>query len=304
MTMEKLPATVKLVEVGPRDGLQNEPATVPTADKIELIDRLSKTGLRHIETSSFVRADKIPQLNDAEHVFAGINRRIDIKYTALVPNEKGLTRALAAKVDEIAIFTAASETFNQKNINASITKSIERFLPVVELAQHNNLPVRGYISCALGCPYEGDIAPQAVVNVARRLDELGCYEISIGDTIGVGTPPQAQDLLRQLADVIAIENLAVHFHNTHGQALANIFACLQLGVSVVDASVAGLGGCPYADGATGNVATEDVVHMINELGIECGVDLDALLECAWFISDKLGRKPDSKVAIRNRPSLS
>jgi len=289
------PERVKLVEVGPRDGLQNEAAMIPTAIKVELIDRLADAGVQTIETTSFVSPKWIPQLADAAEVYQSIHRRPGTAYTVLVPNVTGLKRALKVGVEEIAVFTAASETFNRKNINVSIEESIERFVPVLELAKSEGLRVRGYVSCALGCPYEGPIAPEKVASVARELAQLGCYEISLGDTIGVGTPLEAQRMVSMVMQATEPAKLAVHFHDTRGQALANILACLQLGIATVDASVAGLGGCPYARGARGNVASEDLLYMLHGMGIETGVDLDKLVDAALFISDVLGREPASKL---------
>ena len=294
MIDSNLPKFVKVVEVGARDGLQNEPRPVPAATKIELIDRLSRTGLKTIETTSFVSPDWTPQLADAQVVYESIRRAPGVAYPVLVPNLKGMQRALAAGVAEIALFTAASETFNRRNINASIDESFERFGPVVELARENDVRVRGYISCALGCPYEGDIDVRVVAGVAERLAELGCYEISLGDTIGVGTPIAARRMVAEVAGRVDMSRLAVHFHDTRGQALANVFACLELGVAVADASVAGLGGCPYANGATGNVATEDLVYMLHGLGVETGIDLDLLIDAGLYICRALGKRPDSK----------
>ncbi|MDJ0944497.1 MAG: hydroxymethylglutaryl-CoA lyase [Kiloniellales bacterium] len=292
----RLPDKVKIVEVGARDGLQNEAATIPAAVKIELIDRLAGTGLRAIEAGAFVSPKWVPQMADSAEVLAGIDRRAGVSYPVLVPNMKGFEAAAAAGVEEIAIFGAASESFTQKNINCSIAESLARFAPVCEAAKAAGMKVRGYVSCVLGCPYEGAIAPERVVEVAAKLDGLGCYEVSLGDTIGVGTPAKAQAMLMATAEALPVERLAVHFHDTYGQALANILACLELGVAVVDSSVAGLGGCPYAKGATGNVATEDVLYMLDGLGIETGVDLDRLAAAGRFISDHLGRPPASKVA--------
>ncbi len=293
--MRDLPAKVRIVEVGPRDGLQNEKQPVSTAIKIEFIERLAAAGLGTIETTSFVNPKWIPQLADAEAVMRGIRRRRGVAYPVLVPNEKGMHRALAAGADEVAVFTAASETFNRKNINAGIDESLERFGPVAELARDHGVRMRGYVSCVLGCPYEGDIEASKVADVASSLLALGCYEVSLGDTIGVGTPLTARQMLEAVAQQIPIAQLAVHFHDTRGQALANIFACLQAGVSVVDAAVAGLGGCPYANGATGNVATEDLVYMLHGLGIETGVSLPDLLDAGAFISQALSRQPASKL---------
>lgn len=290
-----LPARVRVVEVGPRDGLQNEPGVVPAAVKIEFIERLAASGLSAIETTSFVRPDWIPQLADAAEVFSGLQRRPGTSYPVLVPNLRGLERALAAGVEEIAVFTAASESFNQKNINASIAESLARIEALTGPARAHGLRVRGYVSCVLGCPYEGVIATEQVVAVARALLELGCYEVSLGDTIGIGTPLAARRLLESVAAACEMERVAVHFHDTRGQALANIYACLEAGVAVVDASVAGLGGCPYAAGASGNVATEDLVYMLHGLGIETGIDLPALVAAGHYICGQLGREPGSRL---------
>jgi len=286
---------VKIVEVGPRDGLQNEKHIVPAAVKIEFINRLSQSGLKTIEATSFVSPKWIPQLADAEEVFRSIEKKPGVAYPVLVPNEKGMQRALDAGAKEVSIFTAASETFNQKNINCSIAESIERFKPVVKMAAEHKIRVRGYISTVIGCPYEGSIKPEAVARVAKELAALGCYEISLGDTIGVGTPIKAQQMLAAVAAEVPMQKLAVHFHDTYGQALANIHACLELGVAVVDSSISGLGGCPYAKGATGNVATEDVLFMLTGMGIETGVDIDKLLAAGAFISTTLARRPESKL---------
>ncbi len=286
---------VKIVEVGPRDGLQNEAGTIPTDTKVAFIDRLSATGLATIETTSFVSPKWVPQLADAEQVYQAIDRRGAVRYPVLVPNEKGMQRALAVGVSEIAVFTAASESFNHKNINCSIDESFARFAPVFELAREHGIAVRGYVSCALGCPYEGAIGPAAVASVAARLHTAGCYEVSLGDTIGVGTPARARRMLETVAAEVPMTALAVHFHDTYGQALANILACVEAGVTTVDGSVAGLGGCPYAQGASGNVASEDVTFMLHGLGIETGVDLVALVEAGRFICAALGREPGSKL---------
>lgn len=290
-----LPQRVKIVEVGPRDGLQNEAIPVDTAAKVEFINQLSAAGLPVIEATSMVNPKWVPQLADAEAVFSQIKRRGGVAYPVLVPNLQGLERAITAGANHVAVFTAASETFNQKNINCSIDESLHRFEPVMALAKANHIQVRGYISCVLGCPYEGKIDPEKVADIAARLHALGCDEISLGDTIGIGTPMQAQDMLRRAAKRVPMNQLAVHFHDTRGQALANIFACLQLGVATIDASVAGLGGCPYAKGATGNVATEDVIYMLHGMGIETGVDLGALIKAGRFICEKLGRPINSKL---------
>jgi len=289
------PATVRIVEVGPRDGLQNEKTIIPTAAKIELIDRLSATGLQTIETTSFVSPKWVPQLADAAKVFAGIGRKPGVHYPVLVPNEQGYDRARAVGAMDVAVFTAASEAFNRRNINASIDESIERFRPVLERAQADGVRVRGYVSTVLGCPYQGEVPVADVVRVARQLHALGCHEISLGDTIGVGTPGKARAMLRTVAADVPMSALAVHFHDTYGQALSNILACLEEGVAVVDAAVSGTGGCPYARGATGNVATEDVVYMLHGLGIGTGVDLDRLVETGRWLATLLGRASGSKV---------
>jgi hydroxymethylglutaryl-CoA lyase len=295
--MTRMPRRVKMVEAGPRDGLQNEPKSVPVPVKIELIDRLADAGLPVVEAGSFVSPKWVPQMADTAEVMAGIARRRGVSYPVLVPNVKGYEAARAAKAEEIAVFGAASETFSQKNINCSIDESLDRFAPVCEAAKRDGLRVRGYISCVLGCPYEGRIAPAAVVHVAERLAALGCYEISLGDTIGVGTPGKVMAMIEAVAAKLPREQLAVHFHDTYGQALANILAALAQGIAVVDSSVAGLGGCPYAAGASGNVASEDVLYMLNGLGIETGVDLDKLAEAGRFICRELGRTSASKVAL-------
>ncbi|MGA1856787.1 hydroxymethylglutaryl-CoA lyase [Azospirillum sp. 11R-A] len=292
----QLPKFVRMVEVGPRDGLQNEKSMVPTAVKVELVDRLSDAGLGVVEAASFVSPKWVPQMGDSAEVLAGISRKPGVRYAALTPNLKGLEGALAARADEVAVFGAASESFSQKNINCSIAESLDRFAPVMEQAKAAGVPVRGYVSCVLGCPYEGEIEPKAVADVAERLFAMGCYEISLGDTIGTGTPTKAQAMIAAVAARVPVEKIAVHFHDTYGQALANILAALQMGVAVVDSSVAGLGGCPYAKGASGNVASEDVLYMLNGLGIETGVDLDRLIAAGAFISDAIGRPTASKVA--------
>ena len=292
----QLPNRVKIVEVGPRDGLQNESRQVPAGIKIELIDRLGKSGLSVIEAGSFVSPGWVPQMANSGAVFRGMEQMDDISYPVLVPNRRGLDAALDVGVKEIAIFAAASESFTRKNINCSIDESIQRYQDVMEHALHEGLRVRGYVSCVLGCPYEGEIEPAAVAAVADRLFAMGCYEISLGDTIGRGTPLKARALVEQVARVVPVESIAAHFHDTFGQALANILAVLELGVAVVDSSVAGLGGCPYAKGATGNLATEDLVYMLDGMGIETGIALSRLVETAWFISDYLQRAPVSRVA--------
>jgi len=286
---------VRIVEVGPRDGLQNEKALVSTADKVELIDRLSATGLLNIEATSFVSPQWVPQLADAADVFTAIRRRPGVAYPVLVPNEKGYDRARAVGVEEVAVFTAASEAFNRTNINASIDESIERFRPVLERAAADGVKVRGYVSTVLGCPYQGNVPVTDVVRVARQLHALGCYEISLGDTIGVGTPRKAAGMLKAVAAELPMSALAVHFHDTYGQALANILACLDEGVRVVDAAVSGAGGCPYAKGASGNVASEDVVYLLHGQGLRTGVDLDALADTGRWLAARLGRETGSRV---------
>lgn len=290
------PSRVKIVEVGPRDGLQNEKQTVPASVKIELIGRLGAAGLSVIESGAFVSPKWVPQMADTADVLAGVDRRAGVTYPVLVPNEKGMEGAIASGVGEIAVFSAASESFSQKNINCTIAESFDRFSPVIEMAKANNIRVRGYVSCVAGCPYEGAIAPDVVADVAAKLFAMGCYEISLGDTIGVGTPIVTATMLRAVMARVPVEKLALHCHNTYGQALANIYTGLEMGVAVFDSSVGGLGGCPYAKGASGNVATEDVLYMLNGMGIETGVDINAVVDTAWFISNHLGRKPDSKVA--------
>ncbi|MBL8806503.1 MAG: hydroxymethylglutaryl-CoA lyase [Rhodospirillales bacterium] len=292
----RLPARVRMVEVGPRDGLQNEPAPVDTAAKITFIDMLSAAGLPAVEAGSFVSPKWVPQMADSDRVLAGIARRPGTAYPVLVPNMKGFEAALTAKVDEVAIFGAASESFSRRNINCSIAESLERFAPVAEAAARHGIRVRGYVSCVLGCPYEGDIAPEAVADVSARLLAMGCYEVSLGDTIGVGTPGRAQAMVDAVAARVPREKLAVHFHDTWGQALANILATLERGIATVDSSVAGLGGCPYAKGASGNVASEDVLYMLGGLGIATGVDLDALAAAGRYICAALGRRPTGRVA--------
>jgi hydroxymethylglutaryl-CoA lyase len=287
--------SVRIVEVGPRDGLQNEKTLIAAADKIALIDRLSATGLRSIEATSFVSPKWVPQLADAAEVYAGIAKRAGVRYPVLVPNEQGYERARAVGVDEIAVFTAASEAFNRRNINATIAESLQRFAPVMARAQADGIAVRGYVSTVLGCPYQGDVPVNEVVRVAKALHAAGCYEISLGDTIGVGTPGKAAAMLRAVAAEVPMAALAVHFHDTYGQALANILACLDAGVRVVDAAVSGTGGCPYAQGASGNVATEDVVYMLHGMGVTTGIDLDALSDTGRWLSRLLGRDSGSRV---------
>jgi len=291
-----LPNRVKMVEVGPRDGLQNEAINVPTHIKIELIERLADAGLQVVEAASFVSPKWVPQMADSAQVMAGIKCKAGVSYPVLVPNMKGFEAAVAAGVQEIAVFSAASETFSKKNTNCSIAEGLERFSAVCEAAHSRNILVRGYISCVLGCPYEGEVAPGKVADVATLLYSMGCYEISLGDTIGVGTPGKTKAMLEAVVEKIPVEKLAGHFHDTYGQALANVYAALECSVTVIDSSVAGLGGCPYAKGASGNVASEDVLYMLNGLGIKTGVDLDKLINAGQFISDYLGRPPVSKVS--------
>ena len=292
-----LPKRVKMVEVGPRDGLQNESKTLPAATKVSLIERLADAGLTAIEAGSFVSPKWIPQMADTAEVMARLRRKPGVSYPVLVPNMKGYEAARAAKAEEIAIFGAASESFSQRNINCSIAESLARFAPVTEAAKKDGVRVRGYISCVLGCPYEGEIGVDAVADVAAKLYAMGCYEISLGDTIGVGTPAKAQAMIDRVAAAVPRERLAVHFHDTYGQALANILAAMERGVAVVDSSVAGLGGCPYAKGASGNVASEDVLYMLDGLGIESGVDLAKLVAAGRYICAELGKTPVSKVSL-------
>ncbi|WP_271680719.1 hydroxymethylglutaryl-CoA lyase [Thermomonas mangrovi] len=290
-----MPAEVRIVEVGPRDGLQNERVDIGTAAKVELVDRLSRTGLRSIEATAFVSPKWVPQMADATEVLAGIQRMAGIAYPVLVPNEQGYARARDAGADEVAVFTAASEAFNLRNTNASIAQSLERFAPVLERARADGVRVRGYVSTVLGCPYQGEVPLADVVRVARSLHAMGCYEISLGDTIGVGTPAKARAMLQAVASEVPMAALAIHFHDTYGQALANVLACLEDGVAVVDSAVSGAGGCPYAKGASGNVASEDVVYMLHGLGIRTGVDLPLLAETGRWLAGLLGRETGSKV---------
>lgn len=285
---------IRIVEVGPRDGLQNEARNIPAAIKVALIERLVACGLTSVEATSFVSPKWVPQLADAAEVFSAIRRMPKVRYPVLVPNLQGLERALAVGVQEIAVFAAASEAFSQRNINASVTESLQRFAPVLDKAREAGVAVRGYVSTVLGCPYQGDVPLADVVRVAHHLHNAGCYEVSLGDTIGVGTPRKARAMVQAVANEIPIGALAVHFHDTWGQAIANIHACLDAGVRVVDSAVAGLGGCPYAAGASGNVATEDVVYLLDGLGLSHGVDLCALAETGEWISGQLGRESASK----------
>ncbi len=292
----KLPRTVSLVDVGPRDGLQNEKQPVPATAKIALVHRLQEAGLRRIEVTSFVSPKWVPQMADNAEVMAGIERQSGVAYSVLTPNMKGFEAALGSRPDEIAVFGAASEAFSQKNINCSISESIERFEPVVAAALARGIKVRGAISCAVGCPYEGDVAPERVALVARLMKQIGVQQVGVCDTIGVGTAAQVQRAMEAALQHFAIDQVYGHFHDTYGQALANTLASLQMGVWQFDTSVAGLGGCPYAKGATGNVATEDVVFMLQGLGIETGIDLDKLVDAGAFISGVLGRQPQSRAA--------
>jgi hydroxymethylglutaryl-CoA lyase len=288
---------ISLVEVGPRDGLQNEKQTIDVATKVELIERLAAAGMKSVEGGAFVSRKWVPQMAASDEVMEKIKRAPGVSYPVLTPNMKGYEGARAAKADTVAVFGAASECFSQKNINCSIEESIERFKPIIEAAKADGVRVRGYVSCVLGCPYEGKISPSQVLPVAASLYDLGCYEISLGDTIGVGTPEETRALIRTLAKAVPITALAGHFHDTYGQALSNIWAAIDEGVTVFDCSVSGLGGCPYAKGASGNVASEDVVYSLERSGFETGVDLDALIETSVWISRKLGRKPGSKVTL-------
>ena len=287
---------VTIYEVGPRDGLQNEAKNIPTDVKLALIEQLKDAGLSYIEAASFVSPKWVPQMADHNDIMAALKNDKSVHYPVLVPNMKGMEAAMEHGVSHIAVFTAASESFTQKNINCSIAESFERFAPIIEAAKENNIKVRGYVSCAAGCPYEGKIKVEAVVDVSAKLLEAGCYEISLGDTIGVGTPSQMKEIVKAVSGAVPIDKIALHCHDTYGQALANIYAGVEEGVRVIDSSVAGLGGCPYAKGASGNVATEDVVYMLEGLGLKTGIDMDRLVKAAWFISDYLERKPVGHVA--------
>jgi hydroxymethylglutaryl-CoA lyase len=288
---------VRIVEVGPRDGLQNEPGQVPTDVKVELIERLAEAGLPAVEATAFVSPKWIPQMADHAEVMGRIRRKPGVSYPVLTPNLKGFEAARAAGATEVAIFGAASEAFSKKNINCSIAESLERFKPIALESRKSNIRVRGYVSCVLGCPYEGEIKPDKVAEVAGALYDMGCYEVSLGDTIGTGTPGKTKAMIEACARRVPLERLAGHYHDTYGQALANIYASLEMGVATFDASVAGLGGCPYAAGASGNVATEDVIYMLNGLGIRTGVDLDRLVDIGQWICGVLNRKPASKAAL-------
>lgn len=295
-----IPSHVRLVEVGPRDGLQNEAQPISVADKVQLVDALSAAGLSYIEVGSFVSPKWVPQMAGSAEVFAQIQRKPGVTYGALAPNLRGFEDALAAGVKEVAVFAAASEAFSQRNINCSISESLERFAPIMAAARQHGISVRGYVSCVLGCPYEGEIAPEQVAAVARELYAMGCYEVSLGDTIGTGTAGSTRRLFDVVGAQVPRDKLAGHFHDTYGQAVANIYASLLEGISVFDSSIAGLGGCPYAKGASGNVATEDVVYLLNGLGIDTGIDLQALIAAGLQISQVLGRPTGSRVAkVRN-----
>jgi len=291
-----LPSKVSIVEVGPRDGLQNETLNLSAAQKIELINLLSKTGLKRIEAGSFVSPKWVPQMANSDEVFQALPSRTDVQYSALTPNLRGLETAIDAGVKEVAVFGSASEAFSQKNINCSISESLKRFEDVFQLADKNNIKVRGYVSCVMGCPYQGDISPKAVTQVSKALLDMGCYEISLGDTIGAGTPRATSLLLEDVLKDIPAQKLAAHFHDTYGQALVNLYKALEYGIATIDSAVAGLGGCPYAKGASGNVATEDVVYMLNGMEISSGVNMGKLLTASSYISEVLGRPPVSKAA--------
>ncbi|MDY6926913.1 MAG: hydroxymethylglutaryl-CoA lyase [Pseudomonadota bacterium] len=292
--MSNYPQQVSIVEVGARDGLQNEAAVIELPVKLAFIDGLVRAGLKRIEAGSFVSPKWVPQMADSAAVFNSLGQDSGATFSALTPNEKGMLAAIDAGVDEVAVFAAASESFSQRNINCSIEQSLERFEPIFRLARQHNLRVRGYVSCVMGCPYEGAISPDAVLAVSQTLLDKGCYEISLGDTIGTGTPGQTAQLLSTLLKTIPASKLAVHFHDTYGQALANILVALQHGISVIDSAAGGLGGCPYAAGASGNVATEDVVYMLNGMGVDCGVDINALVAASTQIFDHLNREPASR----------
>lgn len=292
-----LPERVSIVEVGPRDGLQNEATAVDVATRVALCEALADAGLKRIEAGSFVSPRYVPQMVSSDAVFAGLSSREGVVWSALTPNMTGYTAARASGVAEVAVFAAASEGFSQKNINCSIEESLARFAPVLSAAKADGIPVRGYVSCVVDCPYDGPTAPQAVRDVVAELLNMGCYEVSLGDTVGTGTPRRIQHMIEVVATQAEVTQLAAHFHDTYGQALANVYAALECGVSVVDSAVAGLGGCPYAPGASGNIATEDLVYLLNGLGIECGVDLGKLVEAGRQISDALGRAPASKVNL-------
>lgn len=292
-----LPESVRIVEVGARDGLQNLPTPTSPETRVQLVNLLSQSGLRHIETGSFVSSEYVPQMAGSDKVFQTIKRQCDVVYTALTPNLRGLEDALKAGVDEAVVFASASEGFSQKNINCSIAESLKRFEPVLELARRSNIPVRGYVSCIISCPYDGAITPQQVAEVTKALYEMGCYEVSLGDTVGTGTPLRVKRVLEACGREVPMEHLAAHYHNTYGQALTNIYASLEEGLTVVDSAVAGLGGCPYAPGASGNVATEDVLYLMAGLNIKTGVQMDRLLEASTFICHQLGIRSYSNAGL-------
>ena len=295
-----IPKKIKIVEVGPRDGLQNEKTWIDTQTKISLIEKLTDTGLTKIETTSLVSHKRVPQMRDGFDVLSGIQKLPRVTYSVLTPNLEGFEKAIEAGANEVAVFGAASEVFSRKNINCSISESVKRFQQVTLAAQKLDIPVRGYISCVLGCPFQGNVPIKNVVDLAKKMMDIGCHEISLGDTIGIGTPIQAKNMLKKVAEKIPISKLALHFHDTRGQALANIYSCLELGISVLDSSVSGLGGCPYANSAKGNVATEDLVYMLEGMGINTGINLEKLVEVSRFISFALGRTPQSKLACLNK----
>ncbi|MBJ2128727.1 hydroxymethylglutaryl-CoA lyase [Alteromonas sp. IB21] len=290
------PKKVSIVEVGPRDGLQNEKLALTASQKIKLIELLSDTGLKRIEAGSFVSPKWVPQMANSGEVFKALNAREGIQYSALTPNLRGLEAAIESGVKEVAVFGAATESFSQKNINCSISESLKRFEAVFSMANENDIKVRGYVSCVMGCPYEGEVSPEAVSKVSKSMIDMGCYEVSLGDTIGVGTPLKTRLLLESVLNEVTVDKLAAHFHDTYGQALVNLYTALEYGVSTIDSAVAGLGGCPYAKGASGNVATEDVLYMLDGMGVSTGVDMKSLLKASSYISDTLGRAPISKVA--------
>ena len=292
----QIPETVQIVEVGPRDGLQNEESALEVGVKISLVDKLSEAGVSQIEAGSFVSPKWVPQMADSDRIFAGIQRKQGVEYIALTPNLMGFEAAVASQVSRVAVFAAASETFSKKNINCGIAESLQRFEPLLEQAKALKIPVRGYVSCVVNCPFEQAIAPDKVAEVAKRLIDLGCYEVSLGDTTGKGSPKSIADMLSIVRQQVPVERLAIHCHDTYGQALANIYAALLQGVAIIDSSVAGLGGCPYAPGASGNVATEDVLFLLRSLGIETGIDLEKAIAAGNFISEQLGRNNQSRVA--------
>lgn len=296
MTEQQLPQQIKIVEVSPRDGLQNETGLVDVKDKVKLIEMLSAAGVKHIEATGFVSPKWVPQLADAAAVCAALKPQQGVHYSALTPNMKGFEAALTAGIKEVAVFTAASQSFTQKNINCSIEESFQRFEPILQEAKRHNIKVRGYVSCVLGCPYQGEVNIETVAEVTQKLIEMGCYEVSLGDTIGVGTPTKAKAMLAKSAERVGVSRLALHFHDTWGQALANILACLPLGVSTIDAAVGGLGGCPYAKGASGNVSTEDLLYMLHGMNIETGIDLPTMVKAGRFISSVLGKPTNSQVS--------